>query len=108
LADTVNPHLDFFFIEMNRRATIDRKSYSRKRMAQAIERAMAADSAAEQEKAKRWAAAWGLLGGIRSPGVHLRRTVLVDRRLNRREQDGSASNPVPESADAFQAQRHPY
>ncbi|MFP5392315.1 MAG: hypothetical protein ACLGI6_12365 [Gammaproteobacteria bacterium] len=48
------------------------------RMIAAIERAILADNATQQDKASRWAAAWGLLGGIRSPGIRLRRSVLRD------------------------------
>jgi len=50
------------------------------RMAAAIERAMSSDSSLEQERARRWAAAWGVVSGIRSSGIRLRRSVLFDRR----------------------------
>lgn len=50
------------------------------RMAGAIGRAIDADTTVEKDRAARWAAAWGLIGGIRSPGVRLRRSVLQDRR----------------------------
>lgn len=43
-----------------------------KRMAIAIARAIARRSSKEKESAARWAAAWGLLCGIRSTGVRLR------------------------------------
>ena len=97
---------------MNRRApSDDRKSYGRKRMALAIERAMTADSTAEQDKARRWAAAWGLLGGIRSPGVRLRRSsVLADRRRSPRgyyDEGETASPPAPERGDLHH-HGHPY
>ena len=58
----------------------ERKRYAMLRMAQAIGRAIAAETDAAKEKAARWAAAWGLVGGILSPGVRLRRDVLADRR----------------------------
>ncbi len=51
-----------------------RKSYAMRRMAKAIERAIAARSGKEKERAARWAAAWGLLCGIRTEGMVLRRT----------------------------------
>jgi hypothetical protein len=55
-----------------------RKSYGMRRMGKAIGRAMQAASSEEQARAIRWAAAWGLLCGIRSPGVRLRTAELVD------------------------------
>jgi len=57
-----------------------RKSYAMKRMADAISRAIASEQPSEKDKAARWAAAWGVLGGIRTPGIRLRRSVLADRR----------------------------
>ena len=50
------------------------------RMVAAIGRAIDSESAQEQERAKRWAAAWGVVSGIRSNGIRLRRSVLHDRR----------------------------
>lgn len=50
------------------------------RMAEAIGRAIQCDTPQEQERAKRWAAAWGVVSGIRSSGIRLRRDVLFDRR----------------------------
>lgn len=50
------------------------------RMVEAIGRAIRSDSPIDKDRAARWAAAWGALGGIRSPGVRLRRSVLIDRR----------------------------
>jgi hypothetical protein len=49
-----------------------RKSYGMRRMGDAISRAIRTGSGDEQARAIRWAAAWGLLCGIRSPGVRLR------------------------------------
>lgn len=57
----------------------ERKAYAMMRMAEAIGRAIDASTPAEKDKAARWAGAWGLVGGIRSPGVRLRRSVLADR-----------------------------
>lgn len=36
-------------------------------MSKAIDRAMAAPTTAEQERAMRWVRRWGIVGGIRSP-----------------------------------------
>jgi hypothetical protein len=54
-----------------------RKSYGMRRMGKAIGRAIHATSGEEQARATRWAGAWGLLCGIRAPGVRLRRAELV-------------------------------
>ncbi len=69
---------------MKQRIREEKKAYAMLRMAEAIGRAINADSTAEKDQAARWAAAWGAMGGIRSPGIRLRRSVLVDKRLNRR------------------------
>lgn len=58
----------------------ERKNYAMLRMVEAIGRAIDSASDAEKERAARWAAAWGLVSGIRSPGIRLRRDVLADRR----------------------------
>ena len=50
------------------------------RMVAAIGRAIDSDSAMEKNRAARWASAWGAASGIRSPGVRLRRNVLIDER----------------------------
>jgi hypothetical protein len=50
-----------------------RKSYAMERMASAIDRAIGGSTGKEKERAARWAAAWGLLCGIRTEGVKLRR-----------------------------------
>ena len=65
---------------MNRHPKEQRKTYAMQRMSAAIGRAMRSESAQEQERARRWAAAWGVVSGIRSSGVRLRRSVLADRR----------------------------
>lgn len=62
---------------MRRDIKIDRKNYAMLRMIAAISRAIDAEVPAEKDRAARWAAAWGALSGIRSPGVRLRRTVLT-------------------------------
>jgi hypothetical protein len=49
-----------------------------RRMGNSIGRAIQAASSEEQARAIRWAAAWGLLCGIRSPGVRLRRAELLE------------------------------
>ncbi len=63
---------------MKYRSKDARRAYSRERMIAAIERAIAASTDAQKEKAARWAAAWGALSGIRTPGIRLRRSVLAD------------------------------
>lgn len=65
---------------MKQRVRKERKLYAMLRMAQAIGRAIDSPSAVEKDKAARWAAAWGVIGGIRSKGVRLRRDVLCDER----------------------------
>jgi hypothetical protein len=49
-----------------------RKSYAMRRMTLAIERAIKRPTRGEKERAARWAAAWGLLCGIRTEGVKLK------------------------------------
>lgn len=49
-----------------------RKSYAMGRMTLALERAIKRPTRKEKERAARWAAAWGLLCGIRTEGVHLK------------------------------------
>lgn len=66
---------------MERQVINKRKTYAMLRMAEAIGRAIASDLPADKDRAARWAAAWGVISGIRSPGVRLRRNVLAgDRR----------------------------
>ena len=55
-----------------------RKSYGMLRMSRAIARAIAASSDADKDRAIRWASAWGLIGGIRSDQVRLRRPELLE------------------------------
>lgn len=69
---------------MKQRIRKERKTYAMLRMAAAIRRAIDSPSPSQKDKAARWAAAWGLVGGIRSPGVRLRRSVLIDQRRSRR------------------------
>ena len=63
-----------------RESRLERKAYAMMRMAQAIGRAIAAHGPAEKDRAARWAAAWGVIGGIMTPGVRLRRSVFGERR----------------------------
>lgn len=65
---------------MKHRIRKERKTYAMLRMAEAIRRAIGASADADKARAARWAAAWGVVSGIRSPGVRLRRSVLVDKR----------------------------
>jgi hypothetical protein len=69
---------------MKQRIRQEKKSYAMQRMVEAIGRAIVADSTIEKDRAARWAAAWGTLGGIRSPGVRLRSNVLMERRRTAR------------------------
>ena len=62
---------------MSHRQKDERKAYGRLRMSAAIERAIACDVPEEKQRAARWAAAWGVLGGIHSPGIRLRNTILA-------------------------------
>ncbi|MES2015845.1 MAG: hypothetical protein V4484_05055 [Pseudomonadota bacterium] len=55
---------------------MERKRYAMWRMAEALARAIRASRPADKIQAARWAAAWGVVSGIRSPGVRLRRTAL--------------------------------
>lgn len=63
-----------------------RKSYGMLRMSRAISRAISAPTPLEQEKAIRWVAAWGLIGGIRSDTVRLRKPELIHPELMQSEQ----------------------
>lgn len=58
----------------------ERKTYAMLRMIEAIGRAIDSEHPADKDKAARWAAAWGVISGIRTPGIRLRRSVLADRR----------------------------
>ncbi|MGZ8290750.1 MAG: hypothetical protein ACXW2U_01050 [Telluria sp.] len=62
-----------------------RKSYGMLRMSRAIGRAMSAATPCEQERAIRWVAAWGLIGGIRSDSVRLRDAELLPAEPPRRQ-----------------------
>lgn len=59
---------------MRTKSRIVKKSYAMQRMARAIERAVRGASVKERERASRWVAAWGMLCGIRSETVRLRRS----------------------------------
>jgi hypothetical protein len=58
----------------------ERKRYAMLRMVRAIGRAIQAPEPIIKDRAARWAAAWGVISGIRTPGIRLRRTVLFDER----------------------------
>ena len=73
---------------MAKRIKDERKTYAMSRMIAAIGRAINAVTHAEKDRAARWAAAWGPIGGIRTPamnggGLRLRRTVLIGDRRSR-------------------------
>ena len=55
----------------------ERKSYAMQRMSAAIDRAMRSSVPAEKRLAMRWAAAWGLVAGIRSSSARLRDTRML-------------------------------
>jgi hypothetical protein len=65
---------------MNPRKRKERKTYAMLRMVAAIGRAIQSPTAAEKDRAARWAAAWGVISGIRTRGIRLRRNVLSDHR----------------------------
>ena len=65
---------------MKQRIKYERKSYAMLRMAAAIGRAITSSAPADKARAARWAAAWGVISGIRTPGIRLRRDVLSDER----------------------------
>ena len=73
---------------MNQRIRKEQKSYALLRMVQAIGRAIKSTTSVEKDKAARWAAAWGVIGGIRSRGVRLRRDVLCDERRRQPRRSG--------------------
>jgi hypothetical protein len=62
---------------MKFRVRKERKTYAMLRMVEAIGRAIDSELPADKDRAARWAAAWGVIGGIRSPGIRLRRSVLA-------------------------------
>ena len=62
---------------MGHRQKDERKAYGRLRMAAAIERAIEAQQPEAKDRAARWAAAWGAVSGIHSPGLRLRSSVLA-------------------------------
>lgn len=64
-------------VSMNRNFKLAKKSYAMQRMRIAIARAVSAGSQRQKATAARWAAAWGLLCGIYTPGVRLKRSDLL-------------------------------
>ncbi len=54
-----------------------RKSYAMHRMSLAIDRGVRTHSPGEKDIAMRWASAWGLVAGIPSPKVRLRRSPML-------------------------------
>lgn len=64
-------------LPMGLRTKDERKAYGMLRMAAAIERAIEAEQSDEKDRAARWAAAWGAIGGIHSPGIRLRSSILA-------------------------------
>ena len=84
---------------MRTRHVFLRKSYAMHRMALAIERAIQGATSKEKERAARWAAAWGLLCGIKTPAVRLRRNDVGDEL-----EDLPAAALPPPAADVFQGE----
>lgn len=82
---------------MKSNSRIQKKSYAMQRMARAIDRAVRAGNGKEKERAARWAGAWGMLCGIRSATVRLRRAELVERGDDRLRQP---SAPIEISSQA--------
>ena len=82
---------------MKKRYRYVRKSYALRRMARAIERAMQAASSKDCERAIRWVAAWGLLCGIKTPGVRLRDSD-VDLQSDARGRQPSDQIDVPSNS----------
>ena len=62
---------------MKNRYRFLRKSYAMDRMARAIERAIEATTIKEKDHAARWAAAWGMLCGIKTRPVNVQRSELI-------------------------------
>ena len=77
---------------MKRQIRMERKRYAMARMAEAIGRAIKSTAPADKDRAARWAAAWGLVSGIRTRGIRLRRDVLSDER---RRQPRQPIRPAP-------------
>jgi len=85
---------------MNGSTRLIRKSYAMQRMGMALARAVSAGAANQKSTAARWAAAWGLLCGIHTPGVNLRRGEVGKGRVGNPRRTGSgsiaiASAPAP-------------
>lgn len=59
---------------MRCRTTYERKSYAMYRMGRAIGRAIVEPSSSCKERAAKWAAAWGMLCGIKTGTVNSRKT----------------------------------
>ena len=73
----------------------ERKSYGMLRMSQAISRAINSPTPGEQDKAIRWVAAWGLIGGIRSDTVRLRNPELLQPEMMPQDQaQAEAAHPA--------------
>jgi hypothetical protein len=68
-----------------------RKSYAMSRMARAIERAVEARTSKEKERAARWVGAWGMLCGIKTSTVRLRRSDIQRVGADRHHE---ASDPI--------------
>lgn len=76
-----------------------RKSYAMSRMGKAIERAIAAPNSKEKTRAAKWAAAWGLLCGIKTNGTYLRSDAATTDERN----DSSEQIEIPPMESAVRA-----
>ena len=65
---------------MKHQSRMERKRYAMARMVEAIGRAIKSTTPADKDRAARWAAAWGVVSGIRTRGIRLRRDVLSGER----------------------------
>jgi hypothetical protein len=82
---------------MKNHRRVTRKSYAMKRMANAIERAIHAESPSEKERSARWAAAWGLLCGINTNTARLRSSEVQEPpQFNNRRASDRAQAPLPD------------
>jgi hypothetical protein len=88
---------------MNGNTRLIRKSYAMQRMGLALARAVSAASSNQKTTAARWAAAWGLLCGIKTPGVYLKRSAREGEDSGGQRVRSSAAISVPPAGPAAPA-----
>lgn len=76
-----------------------RKSYAMQRMGPAIARAISENSKTQKESAAKWAAAWGMLCGIHTPGVKLKGSDVLGGERKHRKVKRSGDIVIPAGAD---------